>query len=227
MWNRKELKEKAKAAVKRNYWKAVLVSAIFTSAIGGANVATQPDTSQEMSNSVNSLFQNTGILIATSIFAIIIVALLVILYIAIMEPFFVGVSKFRLNALESTGNVSDVGHGYDVSYKRNVKVMFFKDLYTILWTCLFIIPGIIKSYEYRLIPYILADNPDMDKEEVFKTSKELMKGNKWRTFILDLSFILWGILGAITFGLVNVLWVDPYKHLTDAALYVALKEGNR
>ena len=51
----------------------------------------------------------------------------------------------------------------------------------------------------------------------------MLKGNKWRSFVLDLSFILWGILGAITFGIVNVLWVDPYKQLTDAALYNALK----
>ena len=51
----------------------------------------------------------------------------------------------------------------------------------------------------------------------------MMKGNKWRSFVLDISFILWGILGFITFGIVNVLWVAPYKQLTDAALYNALK----
>lgn len=50
-----------------------------------------------------------------------------------------------------------------------------------------------------------------------------MQGNKWRSFVLDLSFILWGILGVITLGIVNVLWVSPYKQLTDAALYNDLK----
>ena len=74
-----------------------------------------------------------------------------------------------------------------------------------------------------MIPYILADNPDIDKAQAFKLSKQMMKGNKWRAFVLDLSFILWGILGFITLGVVNVLWVGPYKQLTDAALYEAFK----
>lgn len=108
-------------------------------------------------------------------------------------------------------------------YKRNVKVLFFRDIYTVLWLLLFIIPGLVKIYEYRMIPYLLADHPDMTKEEAFKMSKQMMKGNKWRAFVLDLSFILWGMLGVITLGIVNVLWVDPYKQLTDAALYNALK----
>ena len=97
------------------------------------------------------------------------------------------------------------------------------DLYLILWSCLFIIPGIVKSYEYRMIPYILADNPDIDRKEAFALSKAMMKGNKWRVFVLDLSFILWYLLGSITFGIVNVFYVEPYKQLTDAALYEALK----
>ena len=92
-----------------------------------------------------------------------------------------------------------------------------------LWLLLFIIPGIVKIYEYRMIPYLLADNPDMSKQEAFRMSKAMMKGNKWRAFVLDLSFILWDILGVITLGIVSVLWVDPYKQQTDAALYNALK----
>lgn len=92
-----------------------------------------------------------------------------------------------------------------------------------LWLLLFIIPGIVKIYEYRMIPYLLADNPNMSKQEAFRTSKTMMKGNKWRAFVLDLSFILWDILGINTFGIVSVLWVDPYKQQTDALLYNALK----
>ena len=218
MWNRKELKEKGKAALKRNYWKSVLVSAVFAGVIGGAGFC-----SSSAQNGADITFDSTWAIIGTAVIAILILATVILTFALLVNPFAVGVNKFRLNALQDRGNVSDMGTGFDVNYKRNVKVMFFRDLYTILWTILFIIPGIVKAYEYRMIPYLLADNPDMDKAEAFKRSKEMMKGNKWRSFVLDLSFILWGILGAITFGIVNVLWVDPYKQLTDAALYNALK----
>ena len=76
-----------------------------------------------------------------------------------------------------------------------------------------------------MVPYLLADNPEMNKAEIFKTSKAMMKGNKWRAFVLDLSFILWNFLSCITFGLVEIFWVEPYKLLTSAALYDALKQN--
>ena len=74
-----------------------------------------------------------------------------------------------------------------------------------------------------MIPYILADNPDIDKKEAFAKSKAMMEGNKWKVFVLDLSFILWYLLGVITCGILNVFYVEPYRQLTDAALYEALK----
>ena len=221
MWNRKELKEKGKAAVKRNYWKSVLVSAIFAAAVGGAGVCS--NSAANTQNNADVALESAGAVIGFAVIMVLALAAVALIYVLLVNPFTVGVNKFRLNALQDKGNVSDMGTGFDVSYKRNVKVMFFRDLYTILWTILFIIPGIVKAYEYRMIPYLLADNPDMDKAEAFTRSMQMMKGNKWRSFVLDLSFILWAILGVITFGIVNVLWVDPYKQLTDAALYNALK----
>lgn len=218
MWNRKELKEKGKAAVKRNYWKSVLVSAIFASVVGGAGYCASAS-----NNGETVLGGNIPAIIAAALVVIIAVAVAFAALELLVNPFEIGVNKFRLNALRDKGNVSDMGMGFDVSYKRNVKVMFFRDLYTILWSLLFVIPGIVKAYEYRMIPYLLADNPDMSKEEAFKTSKQMMQGNKWRSFVLDLSFILWWILGAITCGIVSVFWVAPYSQLTDAALYEALK----
>ena len=218
MWNRKELKEKGKAALKRNYWKSVLVSAVSAGVIGGAGFC-----SSSAQNGADIAFDSTWAIIGAAVIAILVLAIVILTFELLVNPFEVGVNKFRLNALRDKGNVSDMGMGFDVSYKRNVKVMFFRDLYIMLWLLLFIIPGIVKIYEYRMIPYLLADNPDMSKAEAFSTSKAMMKGNKWRAFVLDLSFILWDILGIITLGIVSVLWVDPYKQLTDAALYNALK----
>ena len=75
--------------------------------------------------------------------------------------------------------------------------MFLKGLFQGLWSLLFVIPGIIKSYEYRMIPYILSENPNISRKRAFEISKQMMKGNKWDTFVLDLSFIGWQILSGI------------------------------
>lgn len=89
--------------------------------------------------------------------------------------------------------------------------------------CFFIIPGIVKSYEYQMIPYLLADNPQMTKEEAFAESKRMMQGQKWNAFVLDLSFIGWDILSGMTMGILGIFYVQPYKDGTHAALYEALR----
>jgi uncharacterized membrane protein len=99
------------------------------------------------------------------------------------------------------------------------------DLFIWLWSLLFIIPGIVKSYEYRLVPYIVSENPNISFKEAQAESKKLMKGNKWKSFILDLSFIGWDFLSLCTLGLLEIFFVGPYKASTDAALYESLKYG--
>ena len=65
-----------------------------------------------------------------------------------------------------------------------------------------------------MIPFLLAENPQMNRKEAFEKSRQMMKGNKWATFVLDLSFIGWSLLGIITFGLVNIFFAGPYQYLT-------------
>ena len=120
-----------------------------------------------------------------------------------------------------------MGFGFDRNYLGNVKTMFLRDLYTVLWTLLFIIPGIVKSYEYRMMPYLLAEHPDMSTDEAFATSKRMMDGNKLDAFWFDLTFIGWKILGAITFGIVDVFWVNGYYNQSAAMLYDAIKIGDQ
>ncbi len=78
-----------------------------------------------------------------------------------------------------------------------------------------------------MMPYILAAHPDMPTKEVFARSKEMMRGNKWRAFVLDLSFIGWELLSALTLGILHIFYVGPYRNMTNAALYEALEYGNR
>ena len=81
----------------------------------------------------------------------------------------------------------------------------------------------IKSYEYRMVPYLMAENPHLKEKEVFKLTKQMMEKNKWKTFVLDLSFILWYMLSGVTLGVIAMLYVNPYTEATKAELYVTLR----
>lgn len=95
---------------------------------------------------------------------------------------------------------------------------FLRGLYTILWSFLFIIPGIVKSYAYAMTPFIMAENPEMSASEAITASKELMDGHKGELFTLDLTFIGWGLLAALTFNLGH-LALNPYHNAAYAVFY--------
>ena len=143
----------------------------------------------------------------------------------IANPLELGCKRFFRRNLDEPASMSNIAFAFDSNYKNIVKTLFLRDIYTVLWSLLFVIPGIIKSYEYKMIPYLLSENPDMTTEQAFAESKQLMTGNKWKAFVLDLSFILWDIANIFTCGLLGLFWVAPYKASTQAALYEAIKYG--
>lgn len=158
----------------------------------------------------------------------------------VMMPFFVGMFTFLfLYALVTFF----VGGAVTLGYCRFNKNMIgytepqFKDLFsrfdifwkafcmrlliiifTFLWTLLLIIPGIIAGFSYAMTPYILEENPNMGAYEAIMASKEMMRGNKWRLFCLDISFIGWAILCVFTCG-IGLLWLIPYTSAATAAFY--------
>lgn len=95
-------------------------------------------------------------------------------------------------------------------------------IYTFLWSLLFVIPGIVKSYSYAMTNYILLDNPNMTASEAITESRKMMDGHKLELFILDLSFIGWYFLSVFTFGIL-LLYVEPYMMATRAAFYENLR----
>lgn len=101
-------------------------------------------------------------------------------------------------------------------------------LYTFLWSLLFVIPGIIKTYSYAMTYYIMLDHPEMGINEAITESRRMMNGYKWKLFVLELSFILWRLLCMIPLvgTLVNVLYLTPYVAATRAAFYEELKRVN-
>lgn len=108
-------------------------------------------------------------------------------------------------------------------YLNIVKIMFWRDIKVFLWSLLFVIPGIIKSYEYCMVPYILAENPQISCERAFELSKLMTRGEKWKIFVLDLSFIGWYFLGALC-CCVGGIFVNPYYEATYAELYQVMRE---
>ena len=159
-----------------------------------------------------------GIIIFLIIF-LIVFAIVFALTIFIFNPLTVGGTRFFVKNLQEKATVSHLGYSFDNNYKNIVFTMFLRDLYTFLWSLLFIIPGIVKAYEYRMIPYLLTDDPTLTRQQAFQISKKMMDGHKWNAFVLDLSFIGWHILGAMTFGILEVFYVAPYQFSTNAALY--------
>lgn len=143
----------------------------------------------------------------------------------IVNPIRLGSFRFFRRNLEEPASMDNLMFAFKNHYKNVAKTMFMRDLFVGLWTLVFIIPGIVKAYEYRLVDYILSETPEMNYNEALALSSTLMKGNKWKSFVLDLSFIGWDILDAMTCGILGVFFLNPYKMSTDAALYEAIKYG--
>lgn len=222
MWNRVELKTNAKEILKAKYWKAVLV-AFIASALTGASSYTSAGGSNN--DEIGDLFTSFSPQLIIAIVGIIAFSALIGIAISIFleNPLLIGCYKFFINCKKGGENLNDIVMTFKNGYMNVVLTEFLRGLFTFLWSLLFVIPGIIKGYEYMLIPYLLADNPQMDREEAFAKSKEMMDGNKWKAFVLDLSFFGWGLLSACTCGILYIFYVGPYIHLTKAELYHALK----
>ncbi len=103
-------------------------------------------------------------------------------------------------------------------YTRVFCALFLVQLFTFLWALLLIIPGIIKAFSYALTPYILLDEPELTARQAIARSCEIMQGRRWKLFCLYLSFIGWGILSVLTFG-IGFLWLLPYMNASFAAFY--------
>ena len=145
----------------------------------------------------------------------------------LINPLVLGGKALFLRSYDRPADFKDLICGFKNNYIKNVGTLILKDIFTILWTLLFIVPGIIKAYEYRMIPYLIAENPDMSYKEAFARSKDMMMGNKWEAFVLDLSFLGWFCLNLLTCGILGIFYVNPYYFATDANLYRAIKMGKQ
>lgn len=157
---------------------------------------------------------------------IIIGALLSLIYwIFVSKVIEVGKARFFLENRKYTKTKSNK---LLYSYRLNKTLhtaytMFLKNLYTFLWSFT-IIGGIIKNYSYAMVPYILAENPNMKSKDILKLSRDMMNGYKWEMFKLDVSYFFWHLLGGLTFNISNLVFTEPYINATKAEVYMYLRE---
>lgn len=242
-WTRAQLKSNAKLMVKKNWIMCVIVSLVMIMVAGhsgsGFNMSTSggdPGSMEMNQESISAFFTQFGgqwayyinrfaPILAGTMISISLIALLLKIFLG--NPLVVGGARFYLHNIHSQGVLDDLAFAFRNMFSNVVKVMLFRDIYIFLWSLLLIVPGILKSYSWRLVPYLLADNPELDTREALDLSAEMMQGERWNAFVLDISFILWDIASALTFGILGILWVNPYEDATNAELYTALKvKGN-
>ena len=235
-WTREQLKSNAKLMVKKNWFLCVVVSMVMAM-IGGSqgihfnaryNIPAEYDNLHEAADQIASQLSGEWVRWVQVAFPFLAGTMIVVILLAIAADIFlgnplrVGGSRFYLHNIHSKGEFEDLGFAFQNQFGNVVKVMFFRDLYIWLWSLLFVIPGIIKALQYRMVPYLLADNPELTTKEALDLSKKMMDGEKMNALILDLSFLGWNILSSLTFGILGFVWVNPYQDATNAELYMAL-----
>lgn len=121
--------------------------------------------------------------------------------------------------------IEDVFIGFK-NWAKSLGLLIWQELFIFLWALLLIIPGIIKAYSYSMSMYVLADNPDIGIREAMNESKRITKGYKMDLFVLQLSFIGWGLLVPLTLG-IGLFWFIPYVQVTQANAYKKILEASR
>ena len=224
MWSISEVKKKGKASFQKNYWRCVLAALFLDvltlgSSLGGSAGST---------SSLEQYTQQLGLDELAPVFAII--SAYFFIYVVIWGVFRV----FLLNILEvgfhtflkkncnEPATLAEVKVGFG-DYKRTMLTIMLRDIFLGLWFCLLFVPGLVMSYAYMMVPYILTDEPDLTPMQVIKKSSAMMKGHKWNAFKMDLSYIGWMFLSLITFRLVGILYSEPYRRSARAELYHELK----
>lgn len=108
-------------------------------------------------------------------------------------------------------------------WNKTAWTMFVTSAFYSLW-CLTIVGIVVKRYSYILVPYIVAENPNIKTLDAINLSRRMMDGHKWECFKLELSYIGWTILGALTAGITEILYSNPYKVATLTEYYANLRE---
>lgn len=180
------------------------------------NMAGQTIYSTGTNGGINS---EIGAFVLASLPIIIVAALfMAVIYFVLGSFVGVGYAKFNLNLVDKKNAAFENLFEYFSHWKTTIIARLLRALYVFLWSLLFIIPGIVAGFSYAMTDYILAETPELTADEAITQSKTMMYGNRFRFFCLQFSFIGWGILATLAFG-IGHLWLTPYKQAAYAAFY--------
>ena len=218
MWNRQQVKEQAKQIMKRNYWKMFVVTLI--AGILNAEYVDLIQTVEDFipDNVLPSMFSSILTILSGGFFVGLLSSIFIGNVIRVGEQYYFIKNHYGNPAL------NEIFQGFKGNYLNVVKIMFIMQLKIMLWLLLLVVPGIIKAYEYSMIPYLLAENPNITTDEAFSLSKQMTTGQKMDLFVLDLSFLGWYFLGFLCFG-IGALFVKPYDVAAFTEVYLILKES--
>lgn len=205
-FDRIRIKENAKRHYEINKWQNVLVALFVTLISGGVQI-------------VLRITEASAFLM---LFASLISLALTICVVNIVS---MGANTWYHRAIKTEGMKWDeMFYTFKEDYTGNLLMMFLIDLYSSLWSLLFVIPGIVKAYSYSLAMYIKSENMGMSASNAIDMSKKITEGHKMDLFVLDLSFWGWFILSGLTLNILGVIYVQPYYLAAKAFAYEEIKE---
>jgi len=166
--------------------------------------------------------------IANSVTIFIFTAFSIFLTLVIQNPIIVGKNRYFLEQRRYAGTrAKEIFFSFKNDRHGNIiKIMALSYLYRFLWFFT-IVGGVIKIYEYKFIPYLIAENPNMTWKEAHELSKKLMMGEKWRYFMLDVSLVPWYLLSFITFNASGLLYSDAYIECIYAETYMRIRSAKK
>ena len=223
-----DVRAKARQAL-AGHWKTavlagIIVSIVVTGSLGGFGLDVRTEWNE--SGLIAELWPLSEVMLPLSIgvvFALILVG--GVISIVLGAPLCVGYARFYLRIIDDgEAQLGDLVACYG-RMKTIVWANVLRTLHILGGTLMLIVPGIIAFYSYTLTEYILAEHPELTAKEAMEMCNEMMEGNRWRLFCLDLSFIGWNILMVVTLGL-SKLWVDPYQEASRAVFYRSLTQKN-
>lgn len=216
----KEHRAAARAALSGSWGVAIGAGLVATAIIGGGFSFSFPTSFETESVNMSNEEAVKFVLIALALFAVVFIGAYLIagaygMFSSIIQT---GYCSFNLKMVDY-----DIPAFKDLfSQFRKAKAIIIAYLLRFLFQTvgymLFIVPGIIVSYNYALVPFILADNPSVSAKEALRMSKEMMYGNRWRLFCLQFSFIGWILLTILSLG-IGSIWLTPYQNAALASFY--------
>jgi len=224
----KDLKRIARKELKQRYWRCVIAGAIYISATFGSVSWAYITQGSDVGVILARGFSHESLKV---IMKIIIGAFSVnrliawFLGIFLWSPLEIGARRFFIdNTLTGKAKLFDISFSLREHYLKKVVTMFLRQIMTTLGTLLFIVPGVMISYNFRLVPLLLSEYPDMKVLDILRKSTIMMRGNRMRLFKIEMSFIWWNLLSMFTFSIPQILYSAPMLNICYVHFYNELLE---